>query len=51
MCTAPGIAPCVVLVGLADVEHERAAGDALGGAGGVDLGDLGLGGRRADLGT
>ena len=36
----------VVLVGLADVEHERAGGDALGGAVGVDLGDLGLGGRQ-----
>ena len=34
----------VVLVGLADVEDERPGFDLLGGAGRVDLGDLGLGG-------
>ena len=36
----------VVLVGLADVEHLRTGVDALGGTGGVDLGDLGLGGPQ-----
>ena len=30
MCTAPGSAPCVVLVGLTDVEHRGPGGDALG---------------------
>ena len=46
MWTAPGQGALVVLVGLADVEHDGAGGDALGGAGGVDLADLGLGGRQ-----
>jgi hypothetical protein len=36
----------LVLVGLAHVEHERTLIDALSGAGGIDFGDLGLGGAE-----
>ena len=45
MCIAPGIGALLVLVGLADVEHDgaRAARRSSSACGGVDLADLALG--------